>query len=152
MTFSAGSGQSARRVRRPEREYPPIGLWSCGPKELRAELDLVFTLLAATDERCATDIADGRQLADQATAEAQGQAAIMAARGRERAVAARPAAAGDVLGVASAEAVRLRSAAAAVLPTRPPEADVLTLIELAISFVKSLPPDEPPERDQGARE
>ncbi len=120
--------------------------------ELRAELDPVFTLLAATNERCATDTANGRKLADQVTAQAQDQAARIAADGKERAIAARSVAADDVLGVANAEAVRLQSAGTAALPAWPPEADVLTLIELAISFVKSLSPDELPERDKDAKE
>ncbi len=120
--------------------------------EFRAELDPVFALLAATDERCTIDIAAGRQMADEVIAEAQGEAARIAASAREREVAARAAAADYVIGAASVEADRLRSVAAATLPARPPEPDVLALIELAISFVKSQPPSGPPERDEGARQ
>jgi hypothetical protein len=120
--------------------------------QVRAELDPVFAMLAATAERCATTTADGRLKAAQVADETQAEAERMAAKGTERAAAARAMAVKDALGAADAEADRIRRVAAAAVPTRPAEDDVLDLIDLAIDFIKSLPPDALRFRDERAGE
>jgi hypothetical protein len=109
--------------------------------ELRAELAPVFAMLAAADAQCAATIADGRQTAAQVAGDAADQAARIAADGRERAEAARATAASGVLAAAAAMAERERRAAAADVPARPAEEDVIALIDAAVSFVVSMPPD-----------
>jgi hypothetical protein len=109
--------------------------------ELAAELDPVLSMLGPTQGRCQTVVAGAGQTAARVSGEAATRAVTIAAEGRDRAMAARVAATNEVIAAAQAEADRIERAAAQAVLARQElgEAEILTLVELAVHLVKSAP-------------
>jgi hypothetical protein len=109
--------------------------------ELAAELDPVLSMLGPTQVRCETAVAAAERRAARVSGEAATHTARVAAEGRDRAMAARVAAANEVIAAAHAEADRIERASAQAVLARPGlgEAEVLALVELAVHLVKSAP-------------
>ncbi len=106
---------------------------------LAAEIDPVLGMLADTHERCAAIAAEGEQEAARIARGAAESAALIAAEGVSRAASARDAAAREAVAAGRARADAILSAATEAARSRgmPDEADVITLIRLAVRLVQA---------------
>lgn len=106
---------------------------------LAAEIDPVLGMLADTHERCTAIAAEGEQEAIRIARSAAERAAAITAEGMSRAASARDAAAREVIAAGRAQAAATLSTAVEAARARgmPDEADVITLIRLAVGLVKS---------------